>query len=448
MKPALPRWREFGVASLAVVSTLLLLITLGVLYLSQNLISEQRAAAVVGNRVAAQEAAEAGLTWAVQMLNKPEPVDASCTPGGTGAVKPFRQSYVQPLGSNTPLSPVAASPGCKLGASGLRCSCPATGGTGSTASTATGSESAFTVVFSSVVDAQGAVVADALRVTATGCSAGDGSCNPGVKAGAGGGPDAVSHASVIVKPLALLRSRPAAPLTCAGNCQVNSLVRVINRDTNTNGVLINAGGAISGCTRSTCLPLQGTPHPETLKAADSTLAAAQAQDSSCSGSALFSRYFYQPLPDFAASPGVRNLAACATGSSCTQQFAAALSQGYRAFVLPPGFILDASQGSTLGSDSDPLVMVAQGPVRISGVSTLHAMLFVNDPNAANLIIDNATVRGTVVSCGAVSLNRTATLEYATQTMSTLVKFPNVFRRVAGSWTDLCTVAANGTVVCR
>lgn len=437
-----------GVASLAVVSTLLLLITLGVLYLSQNLVSEQRAAAVVGNRVAAQEAAEAGLTWATQMLNKPEAVDASCTPAAAGSVKPFRQLYVQPSGSNTPLSPVKASPGCKLGAAGLRCSCPATGGTGSTASSASGSEAAFTVVFSAVFDAQGALVPDAVRVTATGCSAHDGACNPGVKAGASSGPDAVSHASVIVKPLALVRSRPAAPLTCAGNCTINSSVLVINRDTNTNGVLINAGGSISGCTRTTCLPLQGTPHPETLKAADSTLAAAQSQDSTCSGSVLFRRYFYQPLSDFAASPGVRTLTACADGASCGQQFTAALAQGYRAFVLPAGFVLDGSQGATVGSDSDPLVLVARGPVRISGGSTVHAMLFSNDANAGNLIIDNATVRGTVVSCGSVNLNRAATLEYAAQTMSTLVKFPSVFRRVAGSWTDLCTVAADGTVTCR
>ena len=65
----MPRMNRFrpctgnrGVGSLALVSAMLLLITLGVLYLSQSLVVEQRAAAAWGNRVAAQEASTAGLT--------------------------------------------------------------------------------------------------------------------------------------------------------------------------------------------------------------------------------------------------------------------------------------------------------------------------------------------------------------------------------------------------
>lgn len=436
-----------GVASLAVVSALLLLITLGVLYLSQNLVSEQRAAALAGNRVAAQEAAEAGLTWALQMLNKPEPVDAGCTAAIGSSLKSFRQVYAQPGGPGTALAPVKASPGCKLGPSGLSCSCPAPGGSASTSSAA-GTSSAFTVVLTLAKDAAGAVVGDALRITATGCSPHDGACNPGTKAGGTNGPQAVSQASVIVKSMPLVRSRPAAPLTCAGNCQISSTVRVINRDTNTNGVLIDAGGSISGCTPSTCLPLQGTPYQATLRQSDSALSAARTQDATCSNSTLFRRYFYQTVADFAVSTGVLALASCSAGASCAQQLSDGLAMGYRAFVLPPGFVLEGSQGAPLGSELDPLVLVATGPLRISGGPVLHGMVFVNDPIARNLVIDNASIRGALVTCGATSLNRGGTLEYAAQTMSTLVRSPGLFRRVAGSWTDLCTVSATGAVNCR
>ena len=269
-----------------------------------------------------------------------------------------------------------------------------------------------------------------------------------MKAGVSGGPDAVSQASVVVKALALLRSRPGATLTCAGNCQLGPTMRVTNRDTNTNGVLVNAGGTISGCTRSNCLPLQGTPFMEALRATDSTLSDAAAIDGSCSSSLLFRRYFHQALSDFTSSPGVASLNACNSGAACSQQLGTALAMGYRAFVLPSGFVLEGTSGATVGSDTDPLVLVARGPLRISGGAALHAMVFLNDPSAQNFVLENTTLRGSVVACGSVNLNRTATLEYAHQTLSNLVRFPSLFRRVAGSWTDLCTASADATVTCR
>lgn len=442
---SLSRRRARGVASLAVVTSLLLLITVGVLYLTQNLIAEQRAAATAGNRVAAQEAAEAGLSWAQHMLNRPEAINASCAALSSSGTS-FRRLYVQPGGPAAALSPAPLSPGCKVSATGLRCNCPTSSGASAGAPSG-GVDPAFAVTFSAALDANGAPSPDAVRITATGCSQLEGACTPGIRAG-GSGPDAVSQASVIVKLQALVRSRPAAALTCTGACTVSASTRVINRDTNTNGMLINAGGSISGCTRSTCLPLQGTPFPEVLKPSDSTLSAIATQDGNCSASALFRRYFYQPISDFATSPGVRVMNSCADGASCAQQMGAALAQGYRAFLLPPGFTLDGSQGAVIGSSSDPLVLVAQGLLRISGGSTIHGMIFSNDPNPQNLIIDNATVRGTVVGCGPLTLNRTATIDYAPQTMTALIKSPQVFRRLAGSWTDLCTAAPDGSVTCR
>ncbi len=434
-----------GVASLAIVSALLLLITVAALYLTRNMVTERRAAAVTGNRVAAQEAAESGLAWASQMLNQPVPIDATCQPS-TGSTVSFRQAYVQPGGPGTAVAPRTAFPGCKVGASALSCSCPSTA-TLPAPSTAAGAGGAFSVAFSSVRDATGAVDPNAVRVTATGCSAYSGACNPGTRTSANG-PDAVSQASVILKLQPLLRSRPASPLTCAGNCAINNAVRVINRDTNTNGVLINSGGSITGCSADNCLPLQGTPWPETLRANDETLAGIRTQDPSCSASSLFRRYFYQSVSEFASSPGVRTLGSCADGAACAQLLNGAIAQGFRAFVLAPGFILDRALGRQIGSDTDPLILVGQGNVQIMGGLFVNGMVFSNSPSATSISVGNSTVRGAIATCGNASLSGSSTVEYAAQTMSTLLQSPYLFRRVAGSWTDFCSVDSTGQVTCR
>ena len=442
-----------GVASLAVIGGLMLLITTAVLYLSRQAITELRSASVGAARIAAQEAAEAGLTWATQRLNVGSLAGRDCTPTGAGASASFRRLYVQPGGGNAALAPVAAFPGCKLGPQGLTCSCPDPS-VAPARSTASGSQAAFTVAFSAVTDAAGVVATDAVRVTATGCSAYAGACPPGQVPG-GSGPDAVAQASVVLKLQPLLFSRPAAALTCAGNCTLASTSIVQNRDTTTNGLVVNAGGTISGCRDETstnplsnCRPLQGTPALKANRALDPTPAAVADSDAACQKSTLLRRYFAQPIEDLRNSPVVQSLADCSSAASCSASLNTALAAGTRALHLPGGFRIDATLGPVVGSATDPLIIVSEGTLRITGGVTVHALIFMQNPSATNLVIDNATINGAVISCGAPNLSGSFLLDYHPQTMASLLKSARYFRRLAGSWTDLCTVSSSGSVTCR
>ena len=440
-----------GVATLAVMGGLLLIISIAVLYLNRQAVTDIRSTGVGAARHAAQEAAEAGLVWASQRLNAATGIGRDCAPA-SGATSSFRRLYVQPAGRDTPVAPASAFPGCKLRAQGLSCSCPDPAGA-ERRSTASGPEAAFSLVFSAVTDAAGVVVPDAVRVTATGCSAHAGSCPPGQRPG-GKGPDAVSQASAVFKLHPLLIARPAAALTCAGRCVIGSGFRLQNRDTATNGLIANAGGDVSGCStesgsvQGNCRRLQGTPLGEALKPSDLALSGIASSDSSCAAGALMRRYFTQPLDELRDTPMVLPLGPCATSGACAAPMKEALEAGVRVFHLPGEFRLDAGVGSTIGSALDPVVLIAEGPLTISGGVVVHGLVFMQKPNAENLQIDNATVNGAVVSCGSTNLSRSGLIDYHTATMTSLVKSNKYFRRVAGSWTDLCQASASGTVTCR
>ena len=107
-------------------------------YASRNLIFEQRTSANNYRSTQAFEAAEAGLEWALAMLNGGR-IDDVCAPSTDAAAMPFASATFWPMptaiiqartwddaGTATPLRP-----GCVRGNAGWACSCPAAGDPGS-----------------------------------------------------------------------------------------------------------------------------------------------------------------------------------------------------------------------------------------------------------------------------------------------------------------------------
>ncbi len=103
-------------------------------YASRNLIFEQRTSANNYRSTQAFEAAEAGLEWALAMLNGGR-IDDVCAPSTDAARNAFRERYLltdadgniqartwDDAGTATPLRP-----SCVRGNAGWACSCPAAG---------------------------------------------------------------------------------------------------------------------------------------------------------------------------------------------------------------------------------------------------------------------------------------------------------------------------------
>ena len=87
---ASPWTRQSGAASLIVVMILFFILSLVAAYTNRSLIFEQRTASNQYRSTQALEAAEAGVEWALAMLNSGR-ITATCAPSVTVADPSFRQ---------------------------------------------------------------------------------------------------------------------------------------------------------------------------------------------------------------------------------------------------------------------------------------------------------------------------------------------------------------------
>ena len=179
LRPGLPRRHQAGAATLVVVMVLFFIISLVAAYTSRNLIFEQRTSTNQYRSTQALEAAEAGMEWAISMLNHGRITD-SCTTSTSGADPSFRQRYlvVDPVtGKITPVlsgAGVSLQPSCVFTPAGWSCSCPTSGLPSLTAPTDAGVWPAFRVRFRPVAGESGSPLvprqASVVRLEVVGCT--------------------------------------------------------------------------------------------------------------------------------------------------------------------------------------------------------------------------------------------------------------------------------------
>ena len=131
-RPCNARRLQQGAATLIVVMVLFFIISLVAAYTSRNLIFQQRTANNQYRSTQALEVAEAGLEWAISMLNHGR-IDDACVGSTNTANTTFRQRYLdvddagrmtaRPNAAGGDLLPTCVS----NGTGGWTCSCPTTG---------------------------------------------------------------------------------------------------------------------------------------------------------------------------------------------------------------------------------------------------------------------------------------------------------------------------------
>ncbi len=259
-----------GAATLVIVLMLFFVVALVAAYTNRNLIFEQRTSVNQYRSTMAFEAADAGLEWAVAMLNAGRIGDnceeATAVAGSTS----FRQRYLstnQATGLITPnRQPDNSdlSPTCVWTGTAWQCNCPSTTDPVLAAPTSAGLHPAFRLRFR-----QGSPAAGVVRVDVNGCVRMTEECLDDFSNVPRDSEGRAQHTAMLaLKPA--LETPPAATMTVWGNVLGGGAARFENADTASGGLTIHAAGGINIASFAV-LSTPGTPGNRSTVASDGTL---------------------------------------------------------------------------------------------------------------------------------------------------------------------------------
>jgi hypothetical protein len=413
--------RERGGATLVATLILFFVMTLAAAFASRQQVFEQKASANQYRRTQAFEAAEAGLEWALAMLNLPQPVDDGCRPAAAPGAS-FRERHLatDPGGALRPLTwndrgtatPLRAS--CVRGASGWDCACPRDGapliGTGADTSSAP----AFVVEFTALPHS------GTVRLLATGCTRLAGPCLPASSVAA----DAVAHAEVGLALVPGLSAPPAAALTVRGDVDAGSAALGLhNADAASGGIAVQAGGRLVA------------PGARITTAAGGSVAAAQLEGDETLAATppdrLFASLFGLSKSLWRQHPGVTSIDC---GGPCDAALASAAGPLAGARLLWIDGDADLDGPLVLGSRERPVLLVCSGALRLRGGVAIHGMVY-----AAHLSwapgSGAGVLHGAAVSESGYTGSAAADFVYDPGVLSALKTGTGSFVRVPGSWRD-------------
>jgi Tfp pilus assembly protein PilX len=426
------RSAQQGAASLFVALMLLLGGTIIAFFANRGFIFEQRTSANQYRATKAFELAEAGAEWALGKLNESVPLvaGANCTAGGATAT--FRQRYA------TPTTGAGASPGrlvvngtlmprCRINQAGVAvCDCQETAGTLANLGSADNDQGLFGVRFVQVPGDDAAV-----EIISRGCTHGDAVCDPSSTSSPA---EATAVVRVIAKVVPAVPAGPGAALTARSVTVSGGNVSVVNSHQPSNGMTINAGGAVRTGSTLAVYSVPGTPSRDSIRDNDSSLANVTAADEDL----FFARFFGQTMSNYSTTdPDVIRINGC-TAAACGAQVMGYINQGLRG----PRFFVDGDVtfdsaivgGSTLGAADNPVVMVTNGTLAISGNVTVHGVFYGASIDATGA--GTTAINGALVSRGAFDKSSgTLNVFYDPSLWSGMLKPTGRLARVPGSWRD-------------
>ena len=414
-----------GAATLIVVMLLFFLVSLVAAYAARNLLFEQKTSTNQYRATQALEAAEAGLEWALAMLNGGR-IDATCSPLVPPDVSQnsFRQRYlaIDIDGNYTPRrwadNVTRERPSCVQAGTGWNCSCPSGAAPAPTVPTGGAVNPAFRVCFEAVNPPQPGVV----RVVSTGRTAFvNESCDAPVEGTAG---EAAASVSVVVALSSALPSVPRAAVTAVGNVSSSAAMTLVNTDPRYGAFTAHLGGHLTGSVPPVRITAPGTPGTTSSVEGDPTLA-------SQSSDALFKSVFRMPASTYQHQPAATVL------SGCTGTCSGDIEQAVRSH--PHGIVwfignLALSDPLDLGTVDPPAVIVVTGDLTISATTRIRGLL-VGLGNVTNSASTTRVV-GALVSAGNVTNSgASASIEYDWDVLRQLSLSSGSLVRVPGSWRD-------------
>ena len=424
MRSNRPPRRQRGAAALGVTMLLLFVLALVVGMAHRNLLFEQRSSANQLRSTRAFEAAEAGLEWALALLNRPGAIGADCEaasaePGDT----PFRERLLAwdaasgrflPRTYASTGGPLPLQAACVADDDGWTCSCPTAGPTALDAPGGAAAHPAFSVRF--VAEPRAGMV----QVVATGCDTFGAACNAPTGGAPAGGATARVQATFALLPA--LASLPSAALTVRGDIASNAALTLVNQDAATQGLTARAGGTIAA-PMANLLTLPGRSGADSLAARDGELGTVDADR-------LLARLLGVDAARWQQLPGVRRLAC---GIECANAIADAATQGASMFWIEGDLAIEGPL--TLGSAERPLLLVVEGELRLQGAMAVHGVVVTRAPAWDTGGTAGAEIHGALVALGDLRGDGTPTIVRDRDVLARLHGALGHFARVAGSWRD-------------
>jgi len=408
-------------ATLFVTIILLFVLALIAAFANRSLLLGQRSSVNQYRATQAFEAAEAGIEWAVAMLNNGQRLRADCLPGDAAGDRSFRERYLgfdAALGRHIPATwddagaAKALRASCVRGAQGWSCSCPSSGHPSLVAPTGAGSHPAFSIEFTA--DPQ----AGLLRLTAIGCTSLGGACAPGSNARS----DSSARVQMTLGLVPGLSTPPAAPLTVKGSMDVAAAALGLhNPGAASGGLTVHAGGGV-GAPNARVTTVPGGSTALSVVEGDAALAALTTQQ-------LFATHFRLDKAAWRDQPAVTRMVCAAP---CGAQLAAAIGPRVDNRLVWVDGDLELQGPITLGTPDRPVMLVASGAVRLTGPVVIHGLIY-----GADIRWDGSpgALHGAAISEGDYRGNGTPDLAYDAAVLDSLKRRTGSFARVPGSWRD-------------
>ncbi|MFN3304118.1 MAG: hypothetical protein ACK44A_10400, partial [Roseateles sp.] len=350
-----------GAATLVVVMMLFLIMALLAAYANRSMLFEQRISNSYYRSSMAQEMSEAGIEWAVAMLNSTA-IDESCKPASTGGSRfvdrylkflPEDRGVLRNMPSQT-FGVMAAD--CVRKADGWSCRCPDYGKRAELEAVAS---TDLVPSFGIVIDPT--TKGGLFKVTSYGCSSSNvDSCKLGetnVKSY-----QASSMQEGLLALVSAVRSPPAAPLVAKGNITASGGgLGLHNTAPGSAGLLVLAGGKLSGLVEERLQSVPGTPPGLAQVQDDPQLSKSDADPFRMFMGAKASRYVLHP-----------SLRKVTCAGDCAEALQAAYQAGTR--ILWVDGPLTISSNRVIGAVTDPVVIIADGDLTLSGPFQLSGML--------------------------------------------------------------------------
>jgi PilX N-terminal len=426
-----PNRHQRGAATLVVVMVLFFVMSMVAAYTSRNLIFEQKTASNQVRSTQAAEAAEAGMQWALGLLNSGR-IDTTCVPSVAPANTTFRQRYLSIDGTNGNVTPVTKvpsglplTPSCVFNGLNWNCSCPVNGDPGPAIPVSGAVLPAYRVRFTPHPDPNRQMM---VKLEVVGCTLYSDNC---LKFdGAGADNEGRAYASAYITLKGALTSTPAAPVTARATLNLGgAALSIYNTNPKSSGITVNSGGA-AVTTGLDLHTIAGSPKAPSVVDNDLTLvyggfAAAERPD------AMFVATFGMAKNTYRDQPGTVILNCGGTCNTAQIQTAVANNPGRIIWANGP-VVFDA--GGAVGSLTEPIALVSTGDVQFSAAAT-EVFGLIYSQSASWLTAGAGKLQGAAIGEGAIAGNATTTIAYDSGILDRLRYATGSFVVVPGTWKD-------------
>jgi PilX N-terminal len=424
--------RQSGAAALAVVMVLFFIISMVAAYTARNLVFEQRTSVNQYRSTQALEVAEAGLEWAMNLLNATR-IDDACRPSANVADATFRDRYlaIDPATGN--IAPRLQAdgitelwPSCVFNGAAWTCNCPTNAAPAVPTPAGAGIFPAFRVRFQLLADVGAAPGTTpyrprAVRVEVNGCTRNVGACIDFPAQGVGNEGRATVAATFALKPG--LTTAPAATLTARGAIDFSgNALSVVNGDPRGSGITVQSSDAFN----SAGVRLQGIPgSPGSQSVVDFDLSLA-----ALSADRMFANYFGMWPTTYREQPAAVLLTCAPSCSAAQVRNAASLNPGR---VLWLDGAVDFDSAGSVGTPTAPVVIIVNGNISFTQPIDVHGLVYAR--GAATVSAGNGFIYGALIAEGSLTGTGTPTLVYDKAVLDRLRVLYGSFARVPGSWKD-------------